>query len=428
MLSSDTHIIFHVDVNSAYLSWSALKCLQDDPGSVDLRTIPSAVGGDVKTRHGIITAKSIPAKKYGIVTGEPVVKALQKCPQLVMVPSDFDTYHKYSHALMDLLWEYTPTIQQMSIDEAFLDVTAAVKTRLHSFSDQSQKAAVRNTAAMLSDEVRRAVFEQLGFTVNVGISENKLLAKMASDFKKPDMTHTLFPDEIPQKMWPLPIGKLFGCGKATSDKLQSVGIHTIGDAAKANPAFLQSLLGEKAGGYIHDSANGISSSHVVTEREQAKSISNETTLPEDLASLERVYPIIKKLSQKVAARMQKSALLGQTVTLQVKTADFQRHSRQMSLPSLTDKAADIESAAVSLAERFLPELFLAGGSIRLIGVGVSKLSDGENRQMDLTSWAEEKQEIDLYKQQKQKQEALDQVVEELDARFGAGTITKGIKS
>ena len=125
-MEQEERTIFHVDVNSAFLSWSALKRLEEDPGSVDLRTIPSAVGGDVKTRHGVITAKSIPAKKYGVQTGEPVVKALQKCPQLVLVPSDFETYRRYSHALMEILSQYTPLLQQMSIDEAFLDLTEQI--------------------------------------------------------------------------------------------------------------------------------------------------------------------------------------------------------------------------------------------------------------------------------------------------------------
>ena len=194
----DEKTIFHVDVNSAFLSWSALKQLEEEPGSVDLRTIPSAVGGDVKTRHGVITAKSIPAKKYGIQTVEPVVKALQKCPHLVLVRSDFETYRRYSHALMDLLAQYTPLLQQMSIDEAFLDLTEKIGP------DN------REGALALAQEIRDRVREELGFTVNVGISSNKLLAKMASDFQKPDRTHTLYPEEVPAKMWPLPINSLFG--------------------------------------------------------------------------------------------------------------------------------------------------------------------------------------------------------------------------
>ncbi len=411
--TNDVRTIFHVDVNSAFLSWSALKQLQDDPGSVDLRTIPSAVGGDVKTRHGIITAKSIPAKKYNIQTGEPVVKALQKCPQLVLVPSDFDTYRKYSHALMDLLSSFSQVLQQVSIDEAFLDVSLQVSDR--------------SSAVLLADRIRQTVFEQLGFTVNVGISENKLLAKMASDFQKPDRTHTLFPDEIPQKMWTLPIEKLFGCGKATSNKLRGIGVHTIGEAAAMPIATLQALLGEKAGLYIHNSANGISTSLVRPEREKAKSISNEITLSEDVLTYQDALPFIEKLSKKVAGRMQKASIVGQTITLLVKTTDFQRHSRQLSLNTVTNQAATIEKTACQLAQRLLPELFQTGLSIRLIGVGVSKLTDEENLQRNLFNWAEEKQELESNKEKKEKQKILDELMKEIDTRYGQGTIIKGRK-
>ena len=356
----DGRTIFHVDVNSAFLSWSALKLLEEDPGAVDLRTIPSGVGGDVKTRHGIITAKSIPAKKYGVQTGEPVVKALQKCPQLVLVPPDFETYRKYSRALMEILARYTPLIQQVSIDEAYMDLTDRIP-----FGD-------REGALALAKQIRDHVREQLGFTVNVGISVNKLLAKTASDFEKPDRTHTLYPEEVPAKMWPLPIGTLHGCGKSTAQKLQLIGINTIGEAAAADLTLLQSVLGQKSGAYIWNSANGISRSRVEPEREQAKSVSNERTLSEDITRDNYQtdgVPVICMLSEKVAGRMQKSGLTGQTVTLQVKS--------------------------LLLADKLLngPDgLFEAGITIRLIGVGVSRISEKQIHQMDLFEWADKNEE------------------------------------
>ena len=332
-MESERRTIFHVDVNSAFLSWSALKRLEEDPDAVDLRTIPSGVGGDVKTRHGIITAKSIPAKKYGVQTGEPVVKALQKCPQLVLVPPDFETYRKYSHALMEILSRYSPLLQQVSIDEAYLDVTERVSEKGTSgvvcpqvgcketsgvIYTQETSGVVctsgeRERAAALAQQIRDQVRTELGFTVNVGISCNKLLAKMASDFEKPDRTHTLYPEEVPAKMWPLPIEALHGCGKSTAQKLQLIGINTIGDAASADRALLQSFLGQSSGAYIWNSANGISKSKVVAEREQAKSVSNERTLSEDI-SRENYQadgvPVICMLAQKVAGRLQKSGLGG----------------------------------------------------------------------------------------------------------------------
>ena len=423
--------IFHVDVNSAFLSWSALKKLRDEPGSVDLRTIPSAVGGDVKTRHGIITAKSIPAKRYGIQTAEPVVKALQKCPQLVLVPPDFQTYHAYSRALMDILAQYSSLLQQMSIDEAYLDMSDRIAP------------GDREAAIMWARHIREQVKRELGFTVNVGISTNKLLAKMASDFEKPDRTHTLYPDEVPSKMWPLPIDSLHGCGKSTAQKLQLVGINTIGEAAASDPMLLQSILGQKSGAYIYNSANGISRSPVVAEREQAKSISNERTLSEDVDRENyqtNGVPVIRGLAEKVASRMQKKGLSGQTVTFQVKSSEFDRYSRQTSLSEASDRAEEIEAAALMLADRLLngPDgLFEAGMTIRLIGVGVSKLTQKQIHQMDLFEWADRNLEEEKRKEEKRrvtaeenekrkaKQARLDKMMEMINNRYGTGTVKKG---
>ena len=423
--------IFHVDVNSAFLSWSALKKLRDEPGSVDLRTIPSAVGGDVKTRHGIITAKSIPAKRYGIQTAEPVVKALQKCPQLVLVPPDFDTYREYSRKLMDILAQYSPMLQQVSIDEAYLDMSDRIAP------------GDREAAIMWARHIREQVKRELGFTVNVGISTNKLLAKMASDFEKPDRTHTLYPDEVPSKMWPLPIDSLHGCGKSTAQKLQLVGINTIGEAAASDPLLLQSILGQKSGAYIYNSANGISRSPVVAEREQAKSISNERTLSEDV-DRENYHtngiPVIRELAEKVASRMQKKGLSGQTVTFQVKSSEFDRYSRQTSLSEASDRAEEIEAAALMLADRLLngPDgLFEAGMTIRLIGVGVSRLTEKQIHQMDLFEWADRNLEEEKRKEEKRrvtaeenekrkaKQARLDKMMEMINNRYGTGTVKKG---
>ena len=423
--------IFHVDVNSAFLSWSALKKLRDEPGSVDLRTIPSAVGGDVKTRHGIITAKSIPAKKYGIQTAEPVVKALQKCPQLVLVPPDFQTYQEYSRALMDILAQYSSLLQQVSIDEAYLDMSDRIAP------------GDREAAKMWAMRIREQVKKELGFTVNVGISTNKLLAKMASDFEKPDRTHTLYPDEVPSKMWPLPIDSLHGCGKSTAQKLQLIGINTIGEAAASDPMLLQSILGQKSGAYIYNSANGISRSPVVAEREQAKSISNERTLSEDV-DRENYHtngiPVIRELAEKVASRMQKKGLSGQTVTFQVKSSEFDRYSRQTSLSEASDRAEEIEAAALMLADRLLngPDgLFEAGMTIRLIGVGVSRLTEKQIHQMDLFEWADRNLEEEKRKEEKRRaiaeenekrkarQARLNKMMETINNRYGTGTVKKG---
>lgn len=438
-------LIFHIDVNSAFLSWSAVKRLKEDPASQDLRLIPSAVGGDVETRHGIITAKSIPAKKYGIVTGEPVVKALQKCPELVLVQSDFTTYRAYSKAFINILFQYSDILEQVSIDEAYLDMTGT--------EDFLQ------AAKSIRDQIR----ESLGFTVNVGISSCKILAKMASDFKKPDLTHTLFPEEVPEKMWPLPIGELHGCGKATAERLQMVGIRSIGDAAATDVSLLQSLLGDKAGMAIHRHANGIGSAQVNSEREKAKSYSNETTTSVDISAdnYESMgLPIIQHLSEKVAGRMQRDQVAGTTIFVNIKTSDFRRNSRQKSLRDPVNDAESIYNAAVELMSQLLLSedgLFTKGDTLRLIGVGASGLDDGSFRQMNLTDWMVQKEDYDAKKRRereeeqarelrrrqeealeqerlmkaqekarlwKEKQERLSKMMDSIEGKYGKGSVKK----
>ena len=382
-------IIFHIDVNSAFLSWSALKSLEEKPGSVDLRTIPSAVGGDIKTRHGVITAKSIPAKAFGVQTGEPVVKALAKCPRLVLVKSDFAVYRRYSAQFISLLKEFTPLVQQASIDEAYMDATDLGD----SFSEDKDPFPIC-AARQIKDSVR----ERLGFTVNVGISTNRFLAKMASDFKKPDRIHTLYPEEIKDKLWPLPIRDLYGCGEATAVKLQTIGIHTIGDAAHAPLSLLQSLLGNKMGVYILERANGRADDTIVTEQREAKSYSNEITTSEDInASNYRTNmpPLLKRLCEKVAGRLQKDDVYGSTVSIQVKTGSFQRYSRQRTLPASTNDSIELYNICTALMDELLLSehgLFANGEVIRLTGVGVSGLEKGEYRQIDLFHWAAENQQ------------------------------------
>ena len=373
-------LIFHVDVNSAFLSWSALKALEENPGSVDLRTIPSAVAGDVETRHGIITAKSIPAKQFGIETAEPVGSALRKCPSLVLVKSDFRTYRMYSRELMDLLREYSPKVQQVSIDEAYLDMS-----HLWAEDRDGDLSLPLETAGRLREEVLRT----LGFTVNVGISVNKLLAKTASDFTKPDQTHTLWPEEVPEKLWPMPVGQLHGCGHATAERLNRIGIFTVGEAARADPVFLRSVLGEKSSEYILRSANGLGSTRVSAERGDAKSCSNETTTAEDIGpeNYEALaLPILRRLSDKVAERLKRDGIYGQSVTVSVKTDRFRRRSRQVTLPNSTNDADRIYENAAALARGLLfgsGGPFSRGEKIRLIGVGMSRLDRGEYRQMTL---------------------------------------------
>ena len=490
--------IFHVDVNSAFLSWSAVKKLREEPGSVDLRTIPSAVGGDVSTRHGIITAKSIPAKKYGVETGEPVVKALQKCPQLVLVKSDFETYRKMSAAFIEVLRRYSSVIEKVSIDEAYLDMTEAVEEALcggvsavkgaelnsiqpltappgmpavkgaelnsiqpltaplgvpavrepesvpaadnTDFADKREKR--RRIALAIAHTLREDVRDTLGFTVNVGISENKLLAKMASDFQKPDKVHTLYPEEVPEKMWPLPIRVLHGCGAATAGRLADAGVKTIGDAAKLDPEYIRMILGNKAGEYIWRSANGISTSPVNPESQAAKSYSNETTTAVDITAgnLETDgLPLVKHLAEKVSGRLKRDRVRAFTIGVQVKTSDFRRHSRQQTLTLSTDDAAVIYETSRRLLTAMLEGedgLFASGAGIRLLGVGASGLEDCDYRQLDLFGWqkdqasarAEERkirQEEQNRAARKARQERLDAMLPAVENRYGKDVLTLG---
>ncbi len=411
-------IIFHVDVNSAFLSWSAVKRLKEDPASVDLRTIPSAVGGDVETRHGIITAKSIPAKKFGVTTGEPVMKALQKCPGLVLISSDWQTYHQYSRAFLSILHEYSDLVEQASVDEAYVDMTEAAGTR----------RGAEKLAAAIREEVRT----NLGFTVNVGISSNKLLAKMASDFQKPDRTHTLWPEEIRSKMWPLPIGSLYGCGSKTAERLAGIGIVTIGDAAAADLSVLRSFLGEKSGEYICRAAHGIGSERVRTQSEEAKSYSNETTTAEDVTvkNYERLaLPLIRHLSEKVSLRLQRDKVYGSTVTVNVKTGDFRRHSRQKRLSSSTNDASVIRRSAEELLKGLLYEkngIFDRGAGVRLIGVGVSTLDHGEYRQMDFDGFLQQQKKEKEQAVLREKKSRLNDMMKAVQTKYGADMIHRGI--
>lgn len=414
--------IFHIDVNSAFLSWTAVKRLSEDPNAVDLRTIPSAVGGDVKSRHGIITAKSIPAKKYGIVTGEPVVKALQKCPKLVLVQSDFKTYREYSHAFIKIISSYSPIVEQVSIDEAYLDVSGM--RNMFRDSETPECPFPLNIAYQIKNEVR----DFLGFTVNVGISSNKLLAKMASDFSKPDKVHTLFPEEIQSKMWPLPIGDLFGCGKSTAERLTSMGIRTIGDAATSDRQVLVSILGENSGNYIYESSNGHGSTNVSNNYEEAKSYSNETTLSSDLTADsydKEIVPVLKYLSHSVSARLKKDHVYGKTVTVSVKTGNFKRHSAQMQLDNSINDEDKLLQYSKQLSDKLLlgdDGLFMKGEVVRLVGVGVTKLDDGSYQQLSLFDdiFTKKASSTDDERQKK-----LDKMTEELDSRFGKNSVFKG---
>ena len=392
-------IIFHIDVNSAYLSWSALKLLQEHPESTDIRTIPAIIGGNRETRHGIVLAKSVPAKKiYHIQTAEPVASALKKCPSLTIVPPDHQLYSRYSKKFVGFLRSLTPEIEQVSIDECFLDYTGIA----HHFPSPEAGAAY----------IRNYIFEQFGFTVNVGISSNKVLAKMASDFEKPDKTHTLFPEEIQQKMWLLPISSLFMAGHASVAVLQKLEINTIGDLARTHPSIL-SLHLKSHGKMLWEYANGIDPSPIESEPAQAKGIGNSTTLARDLTTASEAYPILEQLCQKVGSRLKAAGQSANNLCVEIKYASFDKYTRQMPLTAPTQEGKELYRCACVLFDALWN-----GNPIRLLGVRSGKLTNaGEPFQMDLFSY----DPVATAKRQK-----LDQAMEKIKKKYGSDAIHRGM--
>ena len=392
-------IIFHIDVNSAYLSWSALKLLQEHPESTDIRTIPAIIGGNRETRHGIVLAKSVPAKKiYHIQTAEPVASALKKCPSLTIVPPDHQLYSRYSKKFVGFLRSLTPGIEQVSIDECFLDYTGIA----HHFPSPEAGAAY----------IRNYIFEQFGFTVNVGISSNKVLAKMASDFEKPNKTHTLFPEEIQQKMWPLPISSLFMAGHASVAVLQKLEINTIGDLARTHPSIL-SLHLKSHGKMLWEYANGIDPSPIESEPAQAKGIGNSTTLARDLTTASEAYPILEQLCQKVGSRLKAAGQSANNLCVEIKYASFDKYTRQMPLTAPTQEGKELYRCACVLFDALWN-----GNPIRLLGVRSGKLTNaGDPFQTDLFSY----DPVATAKRQK-----LDQAMEKIKKKYGSDAIHRGM--
>ena len=386
-------LIFHIDVNSAFLSWESVRRLQK--GLPDLRDIPACIGGDPQKRTGIVVAKSIPAKKYGVQTGEPVAMALRKCPDLVIVKSDFELYIKCSRAFKEICASYAPVMESFSIDEVFLDMTGTSLI----YPDPIK------TAHEIKDKIRN----ELGFTVNVGISTNKLLAKMASDFEKPDKVHTLFPEEIPTKMWPLPVRDLLFLGKASEKKLTEAGIHTIGDMAHAREAEIQTLLGNKAGHQLWQYARGIDDSPVRVQPEEAKGFSVETTFNDDIVSVEQVLPILLEQCDVVATRMRRKEKKCTSVSVTFRTLDFRNKSHQTTLPNATDMTDEIYKNAKKL---FIESW--KGEPLRLIGVALTNLTDESFEQMSLFEDNE----------QKERHRKLDATMDAIRQKFGNDKITR----
>lgn len=355
-------VIFHIDVNSAFLSWSAVKLLTE--GGPDIRLVPSAVSGDPSDRRSIITAASLPAKKLGIKTAIPVSMALRKCPNLVIVHSDWEWYRHCSTSFIDICRLYSPVLQQFSIDECFIDMT---------FRLYRKDAA--EVARALKDEIK----EKLGFTVNVGVGSNKLLAKMASDFEKPDKVHTLWQDEVQEKMWPLPAGDLLWVGKKTRERLSAYGIYTIGDIARLPENSLARIVGKKFAAQMHDNANGIDNEPIITEFQEAKSISVERTFSKDIVNPEELDREMFKVACTVAHRLRRQGFRCSCVSMFIKFTDFSVAQKQCQISGPTDVTALI----LNEARRMLGDMWDGTALIRQVGIGLSKFTKEETEQLML---------------------------------------------
>ena len=345
-------IYFHIDVNNAFLSWEALYRMRELGEKEDIRRLDAIVGGDISKRHGIVLAKSQSAKRYGIKTGEPVVSAMKKCPHLQSFSPHMWYYKQRSAELMELFSQYAPVVDQYSVDEAFLDMSGT-------YALYGEPVAF---AHQLKDEIR----DTLEFTVNIGISSNRLLAKMASDFTKPDKVHTLFPEEIQEKMWPLPVGELFYVGRSSCKKLQTLGIRTIGDLAHYDKNIIISHL-NKQGETIWKFANGIDVSEVTASQAENKGYGNSMTIPYDVEDEETAKLFLLSLCETVGARLRSDHAFIQTISVSIVDSSFHHHSKQMTL----DCATNITEKILEVASQLFDQLW-KGEPIRLIGVSTSK--------------------------------------------------------
>lgn len=401
---NNNKIIFHIDVNSAFLSWTAIKMLKEG-SRVDLREIPSIIGGDESKRHGIVLAKSIPAKQYHIHTAETIASAQAKCPNLEIVAPDYYYYGEQSEKLMELLLDFTPVIEQVSVDECYMDFSG-----IQNSFDSPEEAAYA-----IKDKVKN----ELGFTVNIGVSDVKVLAKMASDFQKPDRVHTLYRREIEQKMWPLPVGDLFFAGKSSVDTLNKLGIMTIGDLAKSPVEVLESHL-KSHGRTLWEFANGIDDSEVDPEVEELKGVGNSVTLPYDYKDIREIEKVFLKLADKVSGRLRYSNQTAKTVGIEIKYNDFSRITRQMTVDRPTDSSREIYECSIKLFGDAWDKK-----SVRLLGIRTANLGeDGDPEQMSIMDIMSEGQENSLAKPSHDKLKKLDRALDEIKEKFGRDTITR----
>ena len=382
-------IIFHIDVNNAFLSWTAVYLLQNGY-TKDIRTIPSIIGGDEKTRRGIVLAKSPIAKKYGVVTAETIYSAKKKCPNLEIFPGNYRWYYQKSKELMEYLKQYSPQQEQLSIDECFLDMSGM---------DYIYKDLIE-----LAYKIKAEIKEKFGYTVNIGIANNKLCAKMASDFEKPDKVHTLMKDEIVTKLWPLDVGDLFMCGKKTKEELNKMGIYTIGDLARADIKKLERKFKSQAK-YLQEAARGIDESKVEERTSKNQSISVTETLPYNYTDSEKLKEILFRQTEEVCRELRQKKLFTKTIGVIFKNSNFISYSAQVTLENPTNHTKDIIKKVYEVLEENYKE-----DEIRLIGVRLSNLV------------SEKKEQISLFEEDnnksKEEEDSIQETIDNINNKFG----------
>ena len=383
-------VILHSDMNNFYAS---VECLYHP----ELRGKPVIVCGDPELRHGIVLAKNYLAKSAGVITGEPIWQARSKCPGLVPIKANFALYLRFAHAARAIYADYTDQVEPFGLDEAWLDVTGS---------------ASRGDGESIADEIRQRIYRELGITVSIGVSFNKIFAKLGSDLKKPDAITVITPENFRSKIWPLPAKDLLYIGPSTWGKLRRISLNTIGKVAEADPAFLRSYLG-KWGDVLWTFANGLDESPVARTGEYAdiKSVGHSTTTPRDLTTETDVRMTVYILAEAVAARLRELGFLCRTVQISVRDKEMTSFERQHRLSEPTCLASVLTQTAM--------ELFRANydWSLAIRSVGV--------RAADLVS-ASDYRQLSLWTNINHRQEKLERTVEDLRRRYGHFAIQRGL--
>lgn len=378
-------IIMHIDVNNAFLSWTALYLLEQGY-QTDIRNIEAIIAGDPNKRSGIVLAKSTPAKRKGVKTAETIYEAKRKCPNLKIFKPTYEMYKRKSEELFKILKSYTPDIEKASIDEGYLDY-GKIKN-------------IYGNELEFAKKLQNQIKEELGFTVNIGIANNKLCAKMASDFTKPNRIHTLYKNEIKQKMYTLPIENLFGVGKQTAEKLKYLNIKTIKDLATKDEYSLRKIFKNQAK-HLIEIANGIDNSEVDSSEYKPKGISHELTLKEDTTSKQELYKYLRILSEMVSKRIRKENKYAKVICVILKDNKFKRYSHQKKLKNQVNSYNEIYNYSKEILNEFYKN-----EKIRLIGIRLDDLKEEKNYQTS------------LFDKEPEKDEKIDKIIDQINDKYG----------